>query len=472
MIFFQGETERENQDYISYLPDDIMVQILSRLPLSDAVRMNVLSRNWEKLWSLNASILDFEAAQKMKDMRWGRRDQTEKNKYVKWVDQTLRKHQAGEVEELRICFDLNRSFSDYLDRWIEFAAEKRVKRFELDLSNIYGRVPGDAYSPNFLMPSAIPWENRKDRFNFLTDLALSAVDISGEGIESLLANFPCLERLRIRRLKRLDKLNVAGPSLKLKSLEIVNCNLVGTLEISAPNLVLFEFHHRMIPLFGVAGELNRVTIKDAPLLSNVIFGGGIVGLLCYPSCTLFRYFSQLRTLKLDVPSLTQTFIARNHDIEIPKLDQLEQLELFTYDNMGLIFPCLLIKVAPVLRRFSMKMRFQGLPDSVGPERIRRMTGVSSAELRQKCQYTHDCLKEVELIGFNGEYSNVELGLTLIAIARNLEKMIIDIRPPILEEGPYRTFISPVLSEATSGVEELKRNVRPETNLVIIGIDNV
>ncbi|KAL5562030.1 hypothetical protein UlMin_031777 [Ulmus minor] len=451
-----GKIKKEDQDYLSCLPDEILLLILSRLPLIEAGRTSVLSQRWKNLWSLITSRLDFEAPQRMKDMRWGKKGRKEeKLKYIKWVDQTLSSHPVPEVEELRICFDLNKAFADSIDRWIEFAAEKRVKRFELDLSNIWGAAPLHIYAPNLLMPSAIPREDGNNRFYFLTDLALSCVNVSGEVIESFIANCPSLERLSIQRLILLYNLKVAGPSLKLKFLEILKCNCLGKIEISAPNLVLFKYH----------ADLNLVTIKNAPLLSNVSFGGGIVHVLCYPSCPLFEYFSQLRILELEMPSWVLGVFTRSSHIEIPVLDNLKQLELSTmpYYSQCLLFPCLLIKAAPCLQRFSMKMRFKGLFDNDG-EWISRN---NFKKLKQKVQYTHKCLEEVELIGFNGETSNVLLGLSLIAIAVNLKKMIIDLRPPLLEDGPWKTFISLDLSKAKKGVKKLQSKIRPGTELVIV-----
>ncbi|MFS7889296.1 putative F-box domain, leucine-rich repeat domain superfamily, F-box-like domain superfamily [Helianthus anomalus] len=49
------------QDFISNMPDNVITNILDRLPLQDAVRTNVLSRNWRFKWTmLSQLVLDYD----------------------------------------------------------------------------------------------------------------------------------------------------------------------------------------------------------------------------------------------------------------------------------------------------------------------------------------------------------------------------------------------------------------------------
>ncbi|KAI5345787.1 PREDICTED: putative [Prunus dulcis] len=48
-----------NQNHRPYLPDDMIYQILRRLPTKAAVRTSTLSKQWEGVWSLLPS-LDFD----------------------------------------------------------------------------------------------------------------------------------------------------------------------------------------------------------------------------------------------------------------------------------------------------------------------------------------------------------------------------------------------------------------------------
>ena len=51
-------------DWISRLPDDLLVTILSRLTLKEAGVTSVLSRRWCYLWT-NVAGLDFDADEKL-----------------------------------------------------------------------------------------------------------------------------------------------------------------------------------------------------------------------------------------------------------------------------------------------------------------------------------------------------------------------------------------------------------------------
>ena len=53
------EGEDSLVDRISALPDDIVIGIVSLLPLKDAAATCVLSRRWEHVWKFSAS-LDFD----------------------------------------------------------------------------------------------------------------------------------------------------------------------------------------------------------------------------------------------------------------------------------------------------------------------------------------------------------------------------------------------------------------------------
>ncbi|KAK9078028.1 hypothetical protein SSX86_002085 [Deinandra increscens subsp. villosa] len=51
--------EGEPKDFISGMPDNVITNILDRLPLQDAVRTDILSRNWRFLLHLNGDITKF-----------------------------------------------------------------------------------------------------------------------------------------------------------------------------------------------------------------------------------------------------------------------------------------------------------------------------------------------------------------------------------------------------------------------------
>jgi hypothetical protein len=103
-----------------------------------------------------------------------------------------------------------------IDRQINFAIEKKVKKLEMNLSNCRGI---SQYNKYFFPHKDFP------TCNSLTTLRLKNVNVTGEVIEHFLSNYLALETLYIQSSDSLVNLKVAGPLLRLKYLEIRYCSV-------------------------------------------------------------------------------------------------------------------------------------------------------------------------------------------------------------------------------------------------------
>ncbi|GER45496.1 F-box family protein, partial [Striga asiatica] len=180
-------------DVISWLPDDILLDILSSLPLKEAGRTSVLSSRWRNLWSYT-SYLNFDDNSSMEKV-FQDPDfclvEREREKYVRWVDSVLQSHRGFSLKELRICFSLIQSPS--ITKWLEFAFERHIEKLELNLSH------GDyvhELSEIYVFPQELLRENSRI-FNYKTIkvLCLRCVNVSCEAIEFLLRYCPLLQQL-------------------------------------------------------------------------------------------------------------------------------------------------------------------------------------------------------------------------------------------------------------------------------------
>ncbi|GFP95610.1 putative F-box/LRR-repeat protein at1g56400, partial [Phtheirospermum japonicum] len=127
------EKDDEPDDYISPLPNDILISILSRLTLKEAAITSNLSRRWRYLWTHTAG-LDFDANDMLDRIAADPKSQiSERPKYIKWVIRVVRQHQGEILEAVRICFDLENSSKCAIDNWVKFAVSKGVQKLELDL---------------------------------------------------------------------------------------------------------------------------------------------------------------------------------------------------------------------------------------------------------------------------------------------------------------------------------------------------
>ena len=155
------------------MPDEILVLMLSRLALREAVRTSVLSKRWRYVWTC-ISVLNFDAAV----------GNIGKTNSVNWVYCVLEKYKALNIDEFRVNFDLRNKHRSDIDRWVEFALSNRVHTFELNL------LGNDNNQSNYTFPCQLLGLSSKGPclrnpsmfvgFKSLKSLSLKAVDRTGK----------------------------------------------------------------------------------------------------------------------------------------------------------------------------------------------------------------------------------------------------------------------------------------------------
>ncbi|XP_012842177.1 PREDICTED: F-box/LRR-repeat protein At3g26922-like [Erythranthe guttata] len=263
-----------DDDRITHLPDDILVDILSLLSLKEAVCTSVLSSRWHNLWK-QIYRLNFDPHSSLqKRTKQGFESCKEKReKYVKWVNCVLRKHKAAILKDFIIRLRLSKTFQKDVTRWIKFAIVRHVQRLELDLTT------GDSSLINCSLPQELLTRNTSSeidlKFKSLRVLCLKSVDVTEEDIKFFQSKCPMLEELVVDR--SLELLNVeacGGPSLVLKHLELTRCYNLKSVKVSAPNLTLLSIHGSHSCLKSVkisAPNLTSLTVQkvESLFLENV-----------------------------------------------------------------------------------------------------------------------------------------------------------------------------------------------------------
>ncbi|XP_059640791.1 putative F-box protein At3g29830 [Cornus florida] len=458
------------QDWISLLPDEILVAILSRVTLKEAATTSILCRRWRYLWTYTTGSLNFDASKTLYELgqRWKSRS-VEMFNYVNWVNQVLKLHQGSSVDEFRICFDLDENYFSEVDRWVNFAIEKGVQRFELDLSNCFQFTMVSDPNYNFLSSDkfSLPFSSntlnhlhsnrqiaRPHGFAGLTSLSLKQVDVTQEVLEYFLSNCLLLESLSVDVSNCLVSLKVAGPSLNLKYLRISGCRFLENLEISAINLVSFTYF----------GPKISVPLNDVPLLSELSIGFEYAVYFIKEPHQHLHYFSQLETLKLDLYFLRgELFI--QFPGEFPELRNLKNLELMvqSWSHIDLSHFTSLIKASPFLSRFKIQL----LSEESRAQRKAMRKYRCFDRLEREATNCHQCLKVVELVGFIGHGSDAELASHLIEIAVSLEKMTINSCSPYVLGSPGEFEDNKVRRAARKRAEKLRTKLPLGAKLEII-----
>ncbi|XP_059657324.1 F-box/FBD/LRR-repeat protein At1g13570-like [Cornus florida] len=402
------------EDHISGLPDVILVSILSLLTMKEAGRTSLLSKRWRYTWTyitgLNFDSLPIKFGIKLRE----KKVEVERPLYLSWVNHVLKSHNAPIIDEFRVQFDLDETYRLDIDNWVNFAMKKRVKRLELDLSeSIRNRDRGNYNFPDLDGITNHPYSLSLGftKCNFLTNLLLTDTNINGQVLEYFLTNCPLLEQLCVKNSDSLVNLKVPDLSLKLKRLEILLCFNVESIEIFATNLMSFRYY----------GPKISLPFKNVQPPIDLFIGGEYCNYLIYKFLEISSYLSQLESLALEMTTMIKNSL---EDAKFPVLNKLKQLKMTVgaLDGEDLLVFAPLIEACPFLSKFVFELEW-----------------CKALRKKKQGEFTsrpHQYLKVVEIIGFVGLTSDVQLAMYLIKSAINLEKITLDSRQPLLIGTPW------------------------------------
>ncbi|XP_024182883.1 putative F-box protein At3g58860 isoform X2 [Rosa chinensis] len=291
-------------DMVSGLPDEILVSILSLLPLKEAQATSILSRRWQYLWAYSTN-LNFDGEKNLMRLNElkGEACELEMCRYVNWVDSVLKQHRALNIERFRVFFKLGPRIC--IDEWIQFAMRKGVQVLELDFSAYIRYLLIGKYRFSNKLLGISETSGLKSLcseyigFKCLKVFDLKSVDVDQEVLEYFISNCPVLERLVVYGSSSLVNLRVVGHSIALKYLVIRRCENIKTIQICDANLVSFCYD----------GYVRNLVLSNLPLLVEV----SIVGWLPHDflEITFFHLsccLSQLEILNLNyMKALSQSW---------------------------------------------------------------------------------------------------------------------------------------------------------------------
>lgn len=439
-------SEVMHDDRISQLPDEILVFILSLLTLKEAARTSVLSSRWINLWKYTPR-LDFDASASLDSIKRNSEKQLgrERVRYVNWVNRIMQLHQGLTLDEFRLCFDLDISSQTEIDKWLEYAFTRTVERLEVDLSShmthIYGRHPSQCCNFPDRLLNLDNGLSKLIEFGSLRVLCLKYVNITGEAIESFLHNCRFLERLVVVGSGKLVNLLVSGSSLALKHLDVDLCHNVKSIKICDCNLVSL----------GIC-KVEHLVLMNVPMLVELFVRAKLPEFFSRVFSQFSLFSSQLERLELKDP-MVQT-IVNLHDF--PQLSQLKELVIYTvaWDDYSLMGVTSFIKECPNLRKFVLQLAW-ATPSKRNREKVKGA----------KCALIF--LEVIELHGYCGRTSDVELLMYFVENAAALEKIVIDPRCQSSGHLKYNRHSCVRKAVIASALKEVKQLVPKHIELVIL-----
>ncbi|GMY31569.1 putative F-box/LRR-repeat protein At5g54820 [Fagus crenata] len=320
----------EGNDYISHLPEAIILHILSFLPLKELVAVSLLSRLWKSMVltlisvvpsNLNLDELDmmgkyicrreicypgnshghipYSAHQsRCYSIRAARR------KFEQFVERTLLLHTGCTIERLRlsICYDAESEYTKRIDRWVQFSLRNDVRHLELNFSRgklfrlrgwdkIY-ELPHGNFAPKNLKSCILNYCKLKLSifavFGSLQTLYLKQVkiiDCSIATIGELVAKCPTLEDLFLEYCVIPNDFMVSDQDMKIKRLVLIHCKTdewpMFPIEISAPELLILTIVGRYLMTSSVrkALQLAEVLIDIPQKYADHVQGDALGSLL-------------------------------------------------------------------------------------------------------------------------------------------------------------------------------------------------
>ncbi|RWR88209.1 F-box-like protein [Cinnamomum micranthum f. kanehirae] len=273
-------------DYLSVLPDPLLLHILSFLPMKDVIKSSFLSRRWRSLW-MYVPTIDFTS--------WWEPEVS------KSVDRFLAYYKSKKIQ--KFCVSCSSKDVVTIDSWIHFTSRRDVEELYLDFSprndkdssneEVYGNeydgrsdedgsneeVYGNGYHGLYKLPFSF-FRSASLRvltlkccalnlpssvsFTLLKTLCLYALEITGNMFKILTSGCPLLEDLTLRNCNSETDLDIFVANPHLKRLEINEYKISGRIEIYAPSLLMIEFTRRM--------ERNDYSsVKKLPLLVSAKF---------------------------------------------------------------------------------------------------------------------------------------------------------------------------------------------------------
>ncbi|THG05084.1 hypothetical protein TEA_012890 [Camellia sinensis var. sinensis] len=421
----------EPKDWISELPQCILVDIVNLVDTKDAAKTSTLSEKWKYLWTMRPD-LKFDHHNLFGSNHEIRKFRIEqyhfdfvpyRSEFVKRVNHIMQQRCEGtRMHSLNVtCFI--ETEHDSVDQWISSAINAGVEKLELLLGfrphfeqcfifpeNLHYNFPYWLFSgpsasslkylhlDTCLLRSPIAPGDFRGLSN-LTTLKLESVVMEDDFIASVFSNCLLLEDLTLKTCDSFSKLLVVGSSLRLVHLKVIRCLKIVNFVISAPNLTTFEF----------SGNILLLSSLEAPSLEKMyiyVCGGSGIPHAFNLFTNLPRFENLYLTLPIDLRKV------EGKPKSLGSFRNLKQLELFYGGDSELTWLLSILNALPLLQNLSLMFCIERIEEDQTMQRI----NVGGTTLDQ--------LKHVKMGGCVGNWYEIEFAKFVLRAATKLEKLVI------------------------------------------------
>ncbi|ESQ47208.1 hypothetical protein EUTSA_v10028269mg, partial [Eutrema salsugineum] len=228
---------------LSDLPDELLLTILSLLPIEVAVSTSVLSKRWKFLWM------------SLPKLEYSTRNHPDSAALGEFIYKHLSLHRAPAIESLRLDLSPHINPED-IKRWVRIAVSHNVRELNITYDSDNGNIfPGSFYTCNSLVVLELGYVTLMDVPSSVCLPSLKTMELeclvyaNQESLQRLLSICPVLEELSVRLGGAGDinmrKFSIVVPSLRSLSLLMFDLWWLNAYVIDTPSLEYFKLGDRI-----------------------------------------------------------------------------------------------------------------------------------------------------------------------------------------------------------------------------------
>ncbi|KAI3826794.1 hypothetical protein L1987_00850 [Smallanthus sonchifolius] len=253
-----------HEDRIGNLPEQLIASILEKLPIQDAVRTSILSKNWRYRWTTMCALIFY----KQFSIRFAKNGAFGRNGFIRIINHVLFFHK-GPISKfvLHIPNMLLDSFQE-IDQWILFLSRNGVREFFLANSCRRYELPSYLFSclelrtlhlVNCILKPPLEFQ----RFPNLEFLSLRYIDFGANSGRTVI-DLPRLKILLMAKCTNAYNFNIKAT--KLQTLNVIACPDAALFQLFHSQYLTTFFICSMEPIQGSA-QVEKVSLTR--MLSNL-----------------------------------------------------------------------------------------------------------------------------------------------------------------------------------------------------------